>query len=210
MADAAPIRAPHLQPNVRVGPPTCWTIAAPGRRLVTPASPILGGIGGLMLGSIVATFIGSEDGNVSLVTVAVCIVVGVGYAKLLNRLLGNGRLIARGVAVRIRECERNRAVVSAAARQAPAYFDAAVRASEVDRIEDELEGRLGSAERAVRSEELAEGVEELRLVLSQASLTHAAALLDPSDPAIRAAGRMTAAMYAELYEGQAAAYDEDS
>lgn len=208
MAEQSPVRAPHLQPDRPTGTPTSWTIAAPGKRLLTPASGFVGGIGGLLLGLAVGTLIGGENWAVITAVTAIGIALGVGYAKLVNRLTGNDALIARGMAVKIRECERNRPVVVAAERQAPAYFDAAVRAAELDKIEDALEGRLGSAERAVRSEELSQGAEELRLMLTNSSLAHAAALLDPNDPAIRAAGHLTAAMYAELYEGRAAAYDE--
>lgn len=190
-----------------------WVIAAPGHRVLTPVSTTMGVAGGFVLAFPAGFLLGMLTGSGWLFVAALLAgpFVGAGYAKVINRLIGTDRLVAKGKAIRLPKTERNDLVVSAAKRNARGYFAAAQRAAELDALEAALDGnKLTSAERTVAFEELREGTEELRLMLSQSALRHAAALLDPSDAAIRAAGRVTAAMYEELQEGKAASYDEDS
>lgn len=214
MAEEAKIEAPNVMVEKNSTPSRTWhewVITAPGHRVFTPVSTTMGVAAGFVLGMLLGGALVMLTGQMWLM-IAVMVIgpfFGAGWAKLVNRVVGTDGLVAQGKAVKLQDNDRNRLVAAAAKRNAPAYFAAARRAAELDRLEARLAGAdLGSAERAVRSEELSQGAEELRLMLTNSSLVHAAALLDPNDPAIRAAGHLTAAMYAELYEGRAAAYDE--
>lgn len=216
MAEDAKILAPNLMlesfSTPRSGFWKEYVITAPGYRVMTPVSTTMAVGAGFIVGMLVGLLVSSlTPAGWAVWLIAVGPFAGFGYAKLVNRLIGTDGLIARGKAVRVAQGERSTLVIAAAKRNAPAYFAAAKHAAALDDIEKRLKDKgLGSAERAVLTDELDEGTEELRLILTQASLVHAAALLDPSDPAIRAAGHMTAAMYAELQEGKAASYDESS
>lgn len=189
-----------------------WLIAAPGQRVLTPLSQLAAGAGGFLAGTVIAVLFRLSMKDWPLLAVLLLTTgLGLAYARVFNRYFANERLVADGKAVRISDTDRNDLVVQAVRRNAPAYYSAAQRAAELDDLAFKLaDQRLDQATRTVRETELAEGTDELRMTLSRASLTHAEALLDPSDPAIRAAGRITAAIYAELYEGRAAAYDEDN
>lgn len=216
MAEEAKIEAPNLMVEKNSTPSRTWhewVITAPGHRVFSPVSTTLGTAAGFVLGLLCGAALAMVTGKGWLLAAALAAgpFLGAGYAKLVNRLVGTDGLVAKGQAVKIADVQRNQLVISAVKHNAPAYFRAVQRAVELDAIEARLAGKgLATAERAVLADELAAGTEELRLMLSRASLVHAAALLDPSDPAIRAAGHVTAAMYEELQEGKSASYDENS
>lgn len=135
--------------------------------------------------------------------------IGVAWVRLTNRLIGPDRLIAEGRAATVLRHERNEIVIDAARRSAASYFAAARRAQQVDEtFAVAADESRSSAERAVALRDAEEGAAELQLILTRSALAHAAALLDPSAAAIRAAGHVTAAMCEELAEGRSAAYDE--
>lgn len=215
MAEDAAVVAPNVLREEFSTPKRRWTeylVTAPGRRVITSVTSSMAAVGGFLFGMFVIFALAGSGAPGWLVWVLLVggVFGGLGYAKLVNLLVGTQGLVRRGKAVRLSDHERNQPVIGAATRQAPGYFTAARRAAELDRLEQVLAtDSLTDAERVVRQQEFDDGAAGLRLLLSQASLRHAVALLDPSDPAIRAAGHLTAAIYAELQESRAALDDEN-